>query len=114
MKRIIIVLLMLLASDAYPVSEKETAYLINASLTVTIWKTRKIQCTKKVKERKKGRWVYLEKQSTCDEKYTEDIEIDVTHIMEAENKKSAREKFKKFCRDMKYKVNKINTVEEVK
>lgn len=65
------------------------SYLITSRVSVPLWVTKYIRCTKKVKERKAGRWVYLNKTTRCPKRIKNWKVVELTDAISAASLKLA-------------------------
>ena len=65
------------------------SYLITSRVSVPLWSTKYIRCTKKVKERKAGRWVYLNKTTRCPKRIKKWKVVELTDVINAASLKKA-------------------------
>jgi hypothetical protein len=65
------------------------SYLITAKVSVPFWVTKYVQRTKKVKERKAGRWVYLKKKIKCPKRVKKWKVVELTDVIVAASLKKA-------------------------
>ncbi len=65
------------------------SYLITSKVSVPFWVTKYIRCTKKVKERKAGRWVYLNKTTRCPKRVKKWKVVELTDLIVATSLKKA-------------------------
>ncbi len=85
-------------------------YLVTVSVKTQVTVTRKKPCTKKVKVRKNGRWIYVKKRALCPEETEVWKRYKLKKIFKADNVKEAREEAKDHYDDEGYKEIRIITV----
>ena len=90
MKKTIILFLSVILLYVIPIKRGYAySYLITARVSVPLWSTNYIRCTKKVKERKAGRWVYLNKTTRCPKRVKNWKVVELTDAISAASLKKA-------------------------
>jgi hypothetical protein len=89
-------------------------YLVTVSAATPVTVTRNKPCTKKVKVRRNGRWVYIKKRSRCPVKVKVLKRYILKKIIKADSVKEAKEEAKDYYEDEDYKGIRIIKVRLLK
>lgn len=88
-------------------------YQVTSTVSIPIKVTKYEACTKEVKERKEGRWVYTNKKTKCPKEVEAWRTIRVIDVFKAADSKSAIKKAIEHYKDKGYKYLKLIAVKKI-
>jgi len=114
MTKLVIPLLFISLVFMEPVhAASKNVYQITSRVSIPIKVTKYVACTKEVKVRKGGRWIYINKKAKCPEKVEAWRTIKVIDVFKEADSKSAVKKAKEHYKDKGYKYLKLIAVKKI-